>query len=115
MRKSLLAAVAITWSLWAPGTGAASVVHTCPGRFGQATGGVGRILSVRDITCVQAARFYRRHHGDQHVPISKGAVGHVGKFTCVVYQDLTPPGPSDTWVRIRCTHSRQAFRLEYAV
>ncbi|HKG04764.1 MAG TPA: hypothetical protein VKB03_16450 [Conexibacter sp.] len=67
------------------------------------------------MTCSGAYGFYRRHHGDQHVPISKGEVTYIGRFACHVYQDLTPPGPSDSWVRVRCARGRKAFRLEYAV
>jgi len=78
-------------------------------------GSVGFILSARGMSCGQATRYYQRHNGDQHVPISTGKVTHIGSFTCRVYQDLTPPGPSDTWVRIRCTRGARAFRLEYGV
>ena len=78
-------------------------------------GSVGFILSARGMSCGQATSYYRRHNGDQHVPISAGQVTHIGTFTCLVYQDLTPPGPSDTWVRIRCANGARAFRLEYGV
>jgi hypothetical protein len=114
MRCAVVAAMAAAFACAAPAA-AASNVYTCPGRPGLDTGGIGSILSVRNMTCAQAASYYRRHRGDQHVPISTGVVKYIGKFRCSVYQDLTPPGPSDTWVRIRCTHSRQAFRVEYGV
>jgi hypothetical protein len=92
---------------------ASAGVRSCPRRADQPT--IGQILSVRNMTCSGAYAYYRRHHGDQHVPISKGQVTHIGRFACHVYQDLTPPGPSDTWVRIRCVHGSKAFRLEYGV
>ena len=91
---------------------APATVSSCP-QVEQQT--VGRILSVRNMTCSGAARFYQRHDGDQHVPLAKGEVTYIGRFACHVYQDLTPPGPSDAWVRIRCVHARKAFRLEYGV
>lgn len=94
---------------------AGSGVKSCPGRPGYPTDGVASILSVRSMSCGEAARYYRRHDGDQHTPIQAGRVRQIGKFRCAVYQDLTPPGPSDTWVRVRCVHSAQAFRYEYGV
>lgn len=73
------------------------------------------ILSVRNMSCHGAARYYLRHDGSQNVPLRKGEVTRIGDFRCRVYEDLTPPGPSDSDVRIRCSHGRRAFRFEYAV
>ena len=74
-----------------------------------------KILSVRNISCQGAAGYYVRHDGSQNVPVQKGEVKRIGEFRCRVYQDLTPPGPSDSDLRIRCSHGRKAFRFEYAV
>jgi hypothetical protein len=95
--------------------GAQGAVRSCSQSAQSGSTTIGRILSVRGMTCAAAARYYARHQGDRHVPIAKGKVTHIGTFTCRVYQDLTPPGPSDTWVRIRCSSGQRAFRLEYGV
>lgn len=96
----------------ASGTASAAVVTCNQTKVGS---DVGLMLSARGMSCRSAAVYYHRHRGDNHVPIHTGIVRHIGRFACRVYQDLTPPGPSDTWVRIRCVSGRQAFRLEWGL
>ena len=71
------------------------------------------ITSVRNLTCRAAVRYYDRHHGGSHVSLHRGGHFRIGNFACVTYADLTPPGPSDSYVLARCVRGVQAFRFEY--
>lgn len=117
LRLSGAALVASAVALLAatPAAVATPRVRTCSAKSVAYSPSVGRVLSVRAISCRGAMDYYLRHKGVQNVPTRKGQVTRIGAFSCRVYQDLTPPGPSDLWVRIRCTDRHRAFRLEYGV
>lgn len=48
-------------------------------------------------------------------PIGLGARAMIDGFRCHVYEDDTPPGPSDVDEKIRCARGSKAFRYRYAV
>jgi len=77
--------------------------------------GLATILEVGNMSCAGAVRALE--HGDflSKNPIGLGATAKIGGFRCRVYEDDTPPGPSDVDEKLRCVHGRKSFRYRYAV
>ena len=109
---AVIAAVLIGAVLLVPAAPAAGKEIQCRGRNGD-TGGIGHILSVKGLRCLDARGYYARNRGDSYMPIRKGRTTRFGSFKCRVYRDLTPPGPSDVWVYVLCERGRQTFRVNY--
>lgn len=92
---------------------AASTVRDCgPGHH---VSFLATVLSVRNMSCDGAEQILERGKFMEKTPIGLGAKAKIGGFRCHVYEDDTPPGPSDVDEKIRCVHGRKAFRYRYAV
>jgi hypothetical protein len=90
-----------------------SAVRTCRGNHDAE--GLATILSVRNMSCAGAVGALERGDFLSKNPIGLGAKAKIGGFRCRVYEDDTPPGPSDVDEKLRCVHGRKAFRYRYAV